>query len=618
MGAPVKANAPPVDTTERVRRVRELMKQEGVDVYIVRSEDAHSSEYVAECDKRRDFLTGFTGSAGLALITLDKAYLFTDGRYFLQASQQLDSNWELVKTGLTDDMTPYKFIKTKLPATTRIGVDPMSYPYPDAKEFRDLLSATGGAVVSLSVNIGEKVWEESSTRPKRDLNAVTVLSEDFCGKSFESKVEDLVKTIKEEGGLMVVKAKLDDIAWLFNLRGTDVEYNPVFFSYAWIPVEGDPVLFIHAEQVSEDLKKHLSGKVKIEEYQKVREWMETYTKSVKKDEKVLLGVETSVALVDLFASDQVKLIASPIALAKAVKNSKEIEGFRQSHIRDGAALVSYFAWLEEELLNGKEISEVEGADELERRRSQLKHYRGLSFNTISSTGSNAAIIHYSPDRETCPLINKDEIYLCDSGAQFTDGTTDVTRTLHFTTPKPFEKRAFTRVLQGHIAIDQVVFPTGTTGYRLDPLARRALWSDGLDYRHGTGHGVGHFLNVHEGPQGIGMRIAFNNAHLVEGMVLSNEPGYYEDGAFGIRIENLVVVQPTTPPNNFGNQKWFRFERLTMAPIQTKLIDTSILTLSEKEWVNNYHKEVFEKVSPLLEDMKDERALNWLKRECREI
>jgi len=298
---------------------------------------------------------------------------------------------------------------------------------------------------------------------------------------------------------------------------------------------------------------------------------------------------------------------------KAIKNSTELEGFRQCHIRDGAALARYFSWLEEQLNNGVKLNESQGSDQLAKFRSELDHFRGLSFQTISSTGPNGAIIHYAPDPDDCDIIKKDQIYLCDSGGQYLDGTTDVTRTWHFGTPTQEEKRAFTRVLQGHISIDTAIFPTGTTGYLIDSFARRALWQDGLDYRHGTGHGIGHYLNVHEGPHGIGTRIALNASPLKPGMTISNEPGYYADGRFGIRIESIVLVREVKTPNNFGDKGYLGFENITVCPIQTKLVDVTLMSEGEKVWLNKYHADTWEKVSPLLKN--DVRALEWLKREC---
>lgn len=336
------------------------------------------------------------------------------------------------------------------------------------------------------------------------------------------------------------------------------------------------------------------------------------TLGANKEKPMLLGDKTSLAVVEAIGQENSILIPSPVAAMKAIKNETEIEGFRKCHIRDGAALTRYFAWLEEQLNDGVELNESQAAAKLEEFRSELDLFRGLSFTTISSTGPNAAVIHYSPDPDDCAIIRKDQIYLCDSGGQYLDGTTDVTRTLHFGTPTNEEKRAFTRVLQGHISIDTAVFPTGTSGYIIDSFARRALWQEGWDYRHGTGHGVGHFLNVHEGPHGIGTRIAYNSTSLKVGMTVSNEPGYYADGRYGIRTESVVIVQEAKTPNNFGNG-YLCFEHVTMCPIQTKLIDFSLMTAQEKEWLNSYHAETLEKVGPLLRN--DLRALQWLEREC---
>jgi Xaa-Pro aminopeptidase len=379
------------------------------------------------------------------------------------------------------------------------------------------------------------------------------------------------------------------------------------------------VLFINKTQLGDDVMAHLDQDVEIRPYEAFLPYLKDLvgTGLVKKDQPVVLGDKTNLAVVHALGEENVVIMPSPVAAMKAIKNSTEIEGFRQCHIRDGVALARYFAWLEEQLNNGVVLNESQGADQLERFRSELDLFRGLSFTTISSAGSNAAIIHYSPDPQNCAHIEKDKIYLCDSGGQYFDGTTDVTRTWHFGTPSAEEKRAFTRVLQGHIAIDTAIVPTGTTGYTIDSWARRALWKDGLDYRHGTGHGVGHYLNVHEGPHGIGVRIAYNSTAMKPGMTVSNEPGYYADGKWGIRIESVVVVREVETPNNFGKIGYLGFERITMCPIQPSLVDLSLLTVDEKKWLNEYHAEVEAKVGPLLEG-KDARALAWLKRQCQAI
>jgi Xaa-Pro aminopeptidase len=336
-----------------------------------------------------------------------------------------------------------------------------------------------------------------------------------------------------------------------------------------------------------------------------------------KEKKCLISNKTSWALEQALGPDRCIESRSIIAEFKAVKSESEREGMRQCHIRDGAALCSYFAWLEHELIAKKaKLDEVDAASKLEELRSKNEHFKGLSFPTISSTGANAAVIHYQPEKGSCEIIDANEIYLCDSGAQYLDGTTDVTRTLHFKTPTKEQKQAYTNVLKGHIALSRIVFPKGTTGFVLDTLARQFLWADGKDYRHGTGHGVGSYLNVHEGPIGIGTRIAFHDVALAEGNVISNEPGYYEDGKYGIRIENLVMVK-TVHDKGFGDKPYFGFEHLTMAPMAKSLVDVDLLSIVEKEWLNAYHLEVFEKLSPLY-SKDDDLALAWLKRETEPV
>ncbi|KAJ7074966.1 peptidase M24, structural domain-containing protein [Mycena belliarum] len=415
----------------------------------------------------------------------------------------------------------------------------------------------------------------------------------------------------------MVVTMLDEVAWLFNLRGADIAFNPVFFAYATVTMD-KATLFIDSDQLDDATRRNLGDDVAVQSYATFFDNLKCLSKELGTGDspKVLLGDKSSLAVAEAVGAGNYVLVPSPVAEMKAIKNETELEGFRQSHIRDGAALARYFAWLEERLVAGSELNESQAADKLEEYRSELDLFRGLSFPTISSTGPNGAIIHYDPDPNDCAVIKQDQIYLCDSGAQFYDGTTDVTRTWHFGTPNAEEKRAFTRVLQGHISIDTAIFPSGTTGYLLDAFARRALWQDGLDYRHGTGHGVGHYLNVHEGPHGMGVRIAYNSTALKAGMTVSNEPGYYADGRFGIRIENIVLVRQVDTPNNFGDKGFLGFEHVTMCPIQTKLVDESLFTAEEKRWLNDYHAEVFAKVSGLLKN--DQRALAWLERECSAI
>ncbi|KAF7291982.1 putative Xaa-Pro aminopeptidase P [Mycena indigotica] len=601
-----------VSTSERLATLRQFLAQEQVHAFVVPSEDQHSSEYLATCDERRAFISGFNGSAGCAIVTQKEALLFTDGRYFLQAEQQLDENWTLMKQGLPDVPTWQEFLSKKLPASSRIGIDPTLISATDADGLNKALKPKESALVSLSKNPVDSVWAEN--RPARPKSRIASLDVKFSGESHLSKIarlrEELAK--REPKASAMVVTMLDEVAWLFNLRGADIAYNPVFFAYAVVTLD-KATLFVNPEQLDDNARAALGGEIEVKSY-------DSFFSSLKgiavDGSTVLLGDKSSLAVAEAVGEGNYTLALSPIAEMKSIKNPTELEGFRQSHIRDGAALARYFAWLEEQLNDGVVVNESQAADKLEEYRSELELFAGLSFPTISSTGPNGAIIHYCPDANDCAVVKKDQIYLCDSGAQFFDGTTDVTRTWHFGTPTAEEKRAFTRVLQGHIAIDAAVFPVGTTGYLLDPFARKFLWQDGLDYRHGTGHGVGHYLNVHEGPHGMGVRIAYNSTPLKAGMTVSNEPGYYADGRFGIRIENIVLVRKVETPNNFGDKGFLGFEHVTMCPIQTKLIDQSIFSAEETRWINEYHAEILSKVEGLLKN--DERALNWLRRECAPI
>ncbi|KIM69481.1 hypothetical protein SCLCIDRAFT_1207910 [Scleroderma citrinum Foug A] len=607
-----------VNTSERLASLRELMRKPEFDVktIVVPSEDEHFSEYPAEADKRRSFISGFNGSAGCAVITLQDAFLFTDGRYFLQAEQQLDTNWTLMKQGLPDIPTWQEFLSKHLEEGVKIGVDPTLIAATEALELRKTLQSRSSDLVALTQNPVDIVW--GSERPQRPKEKVFTLDLKYAGESFSSKLDRIRQEMAKKNATAMAVTLLDEVAWLFNLRGSDIDFNPVFFAYA-VVTRDSAVLFIDESQVDDSVKAHLGQSVSIQPYRAFLPYLKQLAADsfVKKEEPVLLGNKTSLAVVEALGEENVVLVASPVAALKAIKNPTEIEGFRQCHIRDGTALVRYFAWLEKQLVNGEKVNEYQGAEQLEKYRSELDDFMGLSFSTISSAGPNAAIIHYSPDPNDCAMITNYHIYLCDSGGQYRDGTTDVTRTLHFGMPSEAEKRAFTRVLQGHIAIDTAIFPCGTTGYIIDSFARRPLWQDGLGYRHGTGHGVGHFLNVHEGPHGIGTRIAYNNTTLKPGMTVSNEPGYYADGQWGIRIEDVVIVREVNPPNNFGGKGYLGFERLTMCPIQTSLIELSLLTADEQVWLNAYHDEVFRKLSPYLEGT-DEVALEWLKRACVQV
>ncbi|KAI9622572.1 hypothetical protein KEM48_007189 [Puccinia striiformis f. sp. tritici PST-130] len=666
---------PPIDTGNRLEAVKQLMRDHQVAIYLVPTEDAHASEYICPADARREYITGFTGSAGTAMILLNqpKSLLFTDGRYFNQASKQLHpSYWSLMKQGIEGVPTWQEYLikaavdhhhlESNLNDETskglRIGIDPTLFSAKDSHDLSTKLEEHSAQLISLKENLIDIQWANS--RPARPHNPMKILDLQYSGQSTTEKlkkIRDRLDSLNEPNRNLVgvVVSALDEIAWCLNLRGTDIAYNPVFFSYLWIDIQDQVILFVNNQQLDPTLADYLiKNGVETRPYESIWNFLQEFhdlnlsssSQSSIPFGKVLISPTTSLAIENSLGGESKTIqLRSPLQDLKAIKNETEIEGFRRSHIRDGVSLVTYFAWLEERLLSSpsEPLNEYDGASQLELFRKSLggEYFQGLSFDTISSSGPNAAIIHYSPPETDSAIIDKDQIYLCDSGAQYLDGTTDVTRTWHFGTPTAEEKRAFTRVLQGHINIDQMIFPEKITGYQLDSFARQFLWLDGLDYRHGTGHGVGHFLNVHEGPQGIGTRPQCDQISLKAGMTLSNEPGYYKDECFGIRIESVVVVKEiqdlnpnssssspststsTTATNTNEKDKssstikpFLGFENLTMCPISTKLIDLKLLNANQIQWINSYHQLVLDKLSPFL--INDQRTLNWLKKECEPI
>ncbi|KAI7476665.1 putative Xaa-Pro aminopeptidase [Hortaea werneckii] len=615
-----------VNTTARLQKLRELMRQHKVDLYIVPSEDAHSSEYIAHTDARREFISGFTGSAGTAVVSLDKAALATDGRYFNQASKQLDGNWELLKQGLQDVPTWQEWTADQsAPGDGQsgkvVGVDPTIITAPDAKKLQDKIKKKGGKeLVAIAENLVDQVW--GADKPSRPNEPARVLGQEYAGRKFQDKIEELRKELDKKKAAAFVVSMLDEIAWLFNMRGNDIPYNPVFFSYA-VVTPTTVTLYVDQSKLDEKAKAHLMG-VTIRPYEEIFSDIASLANnsnessgdaSAAPKKKYLVSTKASWALQRALGGESnVDEVRSLVGDAKAIKNPTELEGMRACHIRDGAALTEFFAWLEDELITKQsKLDEVQAADKLEQIRSKHDKYMGLSFDTISSTGENAAVIHYKPEPGACSIIDPSKVYLCDSGAQYLDGTTDTTRTLHFGEPTAMEKESYTLVLKGHIALDQAVFPKGTSGFALDTLARQYLWQNGLEYRHGTGHGIGSYLNVHEGPIGIGTRIQYSEVPLAVGNVISNEPGYYEDGAFGVRIENVIMVKEATTRHRFGEKPYFGFEHVTMTPMCRKLVDVGLLTPAEKQWIDAYHAEVLEKTGKFFKG--DPRTMRWLEREC---
>ncbi|XP_021859471.1 aminopeptidase P2 [Spinacia oleracea] len=612
---------------QKLRALRELFGKPGVgiDAYIIPSQDAHQSEFIAECYMRRAYISGFTGSAGTAVVTEDKAALWTDGRYFLQAEKQLSSDWILMRAGNMGVPTLSEWLNDVLPPGSRVGIDPFLFSFDAAEELREDISKKNHELVLLSkTNLIDETWKGS--RPKPPSKPVRLHELKYAGVDVSSKLSWLRTQLSNDGCSAIVITKLDEIAWLLNLRGSDIPHSPVM--YAYLVVESDQSkLFIDESKITSEVMEYLQNAgVELRPYDSILNAVENL--AVEGAHLLIDREAVNAAIVNTFKSTSnnkkehksksygrsnggVNGAAavyrnSPISMAKALKNHAEIEGMRNSHLRDAAALAQFWSWLETEIHQGATLTEVEVADKLLQFRSKQDGFVDTSFDTISGSGPNGAIIHYKPEPDSCSVVDPKKLFLLDSGAQYIDGTTDITRTVHFGEPTAREKECFTRVLQGHIALDQAVFPENTPGFVLDAFARSSLWKIGLDYRHGTGHGVGAALNVHEGPQSISFRFG-NMTSLQKGMIVSNEPGYYEDHAFGIRIENLLSVKEMATPNRFGGVDYLGFEKLTFVPIQSKMMDLSLLSAEEVDWVNEYHEQVWQKVSPLL----DGSASQWL-------
>ncbi|XP_060520725.1 xaa-Pro aminopeptidase 1 isoform X2 [Cylas formicarius] len=523
----------PKVTTNLLKQLRNLMQNakyanESIQAYIVPSIDAHNSEYLAECDKLRSFISGFDGSAGTALITQNKALMWTDGRYYLQASKQMDSNWLLMKEGDPNTPKQASWLVKNLPSGSRVGVDPKLITYDNFVNLKKELETVGHKLIPVNANLVELLWDD---RPKRSLNPIEPLPLLFSGKPVGEKLKEVVGSMREENAKYLVLTALDQIAWFLNLRGSDIEFNPVFFSYVIVSSDSRLVLFVDPQQATEKVRRHLSDEAgnifEIKPYDSIENHLKDLAGSLDRG-FVWFSDSSSYALTSIVPKKHLLLTdTTPVELMKAIKNPVEVRGMRNAHVKDAAALCCYFAWLEKQVPKGT-VTEISGANKLHEFRKLQLDFVGDSFDTISSVGPHGAIIHYKPDASSDTPIRSDCLYLCDSGAQFRDGTTDVTRTLHFGTPTNYEKECYTRVLKGQLKLARSVFPMKIKGNYLDSFAREYLWEAGLDYPHGTGHGIGHYLNVHEGPMGISWRPINQDPGLQPNMFLSNEPGYYED------------------------------------------------------------------------------------------
>ncbi|GAA5960311.1 hypothetical protein JCM8115_001137 [Rhodotorula mucilaginosa] len=605
------------ETKARVEALRNELKKEGLQAYIVPTADAHQSEWVAPCDQRRHWLSGFTGSAGTAIVTETEAHLFVDTRYWVQAAKEIDSSvWTLEKLGQKDVKNWNDWV-LGLKSGSKIGIDASLLDYQTGRKLSEDAKKNGLKLVFPEENLVDRVWHD---RPPRTHKQIYTHPLKFSGKPAAEKVADLRAWLSDTykcsstspNSPYYLLSALNPIAWFLNLRGGDIAFDPVF--YAYVLVSRDKVrIWVQRQSLTKEVEQaiaELGGEIR--DYQDAIKEVEEIV-AAEEGNFLVTDATVSWAVVDRIGQNKVKLVQkSPVDAAQAIKNQVEIDGFRRAYLRDGAAWARWQAWLEEQIAKGKEVTEWDAAEELTKYRKIGENFADLAYENISATGENAALPHYQPSPTRPIPISKTTPYLNDSGANYLDGTIDTTRTMHFGRPTAEQKRAFTRVLQGHIAVDKAIFPEGSTGDQLDTLARAPLWSDGMNYGHGTGHGVGEFLSVHESQVGIAHSQAYFNSPLLPGHITSNEPGFYEEGSFGIRLESVLVVKEVKTRRQFGDRRWFGFERLTMVPIQTRMIDWALMTRADKDWIVQHNRTCAEKLMPLVKG--DKRAEKWLKRQ----
>lgn len=585
---------------EHLNQLRELMRQHGIQAYIIPSTDPHQSEYLPERWQRRQWLSGFTGSAGDLVVTLNKSGLWTDSRYFLQAEQQLaGSEIQLFRMGQPEVPEIPVWLCRELKPGDKVGIDPQVFSYHQAQSLEETLRSHGILLTTIETNLVDAIWQDRPPFPDAPARPHPIK---FSGETTESKLNRVREKMAAEHCQAHVLSTLDAIAWTFNIRGKDVEYNPVVISYAIITANG-AALFIPQNKVNRALRDHLEGIAEIFDYSDFREKLLELNSA---GTRIWLDPDTASRwMVNLLTGDaELFFKTSPVTLFKAIKNQTEIDGFRQAHIRDGVAMVKFLHWLEKAVPAG-DVTEMSAEDKVEEFRAQQELYDGPSFHPISAYNEHGAIVHYSAGPETNVELQPEGIFLFDSGGQYLDGTTDITRTVALGPATDEQKDRFTRVLKGHIRLAMARFPRNTAGNQLDTIARKPLWDVGLNYGHGTGHGVGSYLNVHEGPQGISYYRGIG-VPMEIGMVTSNEPGYYKTGEYGIRTENLIL---TVPDENRADDEWefYRFETITLCPIDRNLIDPVLLSEEERRWLNDYHEKVRQALLPFLE--KDERE--WL-------
>ena len=587
------------EINQRLEKLREVMRREHLSAFIFPSTDAHQSEYVADHWQGRAWISGFNGSAGTAVVTMYSAALWTDSRYFIAAEEQLrGTEFQLMKLKVEGTPTISDWIASELSQNEdecrEVGLDGMVNSYNDTMALISDLRKAGGITVRTNFDPLEQIW---MNRPAIPENPVEIQSLNFAGETVDDKIQRIRKALREHHADGIMVSALDDIAWTLNLRGTDVHCNPVFVSYLLISSE-QVSLFVNPKKISSEVKAYLDEHgISLFDYNQVEEGLESYA-----DYNVLLdGDETSFCLWKSVKCQEIIAAKSPIPVMKAVKNATEIEGYHRAMLRDGVAMVKFLKWLKPAVEAGGQ-TEMSIDKKLTSLRAEQNLFRDISFDTIAGYQAHGAIVHYEATPETDAPLLPEGLILIDSGAQYQDGTTDITRTIALGPVTEEMKHIYTLVLKGHIQLELAKFPDGASGTQIDALSRECMWREGYNFLHGTGHGVGSYLNVHEGPHQI--RMEWKPTPLRAGMTVTDEPGLYLKGKFGVRIENTLLIKDFVE-TAFG--KFLQMESLTLCPIDTAPIDVDMLLLEEVEWLNAYHREVFEKLSPYLED----EEVGWL-------
>lgn len=590
--------------TSNLNNLRQVLRAHGLDAYVIPTSDPHQSEYVAEHWKGRQWISGFTGSAGIVVITQDHAGLWTDSRYFLQAENQLDgSEFVLHKQQSTGTPEHVTWLAEHLPKGSTVGIDGYLFSVGQLRHFEKYLHPKD-IVINTQIDLIAEIWKD---RPALPLDPIFEYEVTYAGESRARKLDRIREKMSKQGADYHLITTLDDIAWALNIRGKDVEANPVAISYLVVGKEM-AYLFINAAKVPDHIKTSLNNDgVILKPYDAIESFLKKLETPILLDDR-----STSVRLFQAIQEDQIIKGDNITLLLKAIKNATEITHLREAMRKDGVALLRFFRWLEQELKT-RTLTEFEAGRKLDELRAAQGNYFGESFTAIVGYNANGAIVHYRPEGGSSAEIKPEGILLLDSGGQYLEGTTDITRTVALGTPTEEQQRHYTLVLKGHIALAKAKFPSGTTGVQLDTLARQFLWNQGLNFGHGVGHGVGFFLSVHEPPQGF--TSSPNNQRgstpHEPGMLTSNEPGFYKTGEYGIRIENLVLCVEAEE-NDFG--KFLQFDTLTLFPIDTTLIDRGLLTKEEKNWFNEYQHRVFNELAPRLEA----EEVEWLRRKCDEV